>query len=385
MTRNVVVVTGTRAEYGLLKSSMGAIRASDELSLDIVATGMHLSPQHGYTVTEIEADGFEVSSRVHMQLEGDSGLTMAKSLGLGIQGLAETFQELDPDLVLVLGDRDEAFGGAVAAAHMNIPVAHVHGGDAMTGAIIDDSLRHALTKFAHLHFPASETSAERIRKLGEEPWRITTVGAPGIDAIRNGEYTQPADFYETYELDPEKPLLLVVQHPVTTQPSAAGEQMRETLDALSAFDEAEVVLIYPNADAGGKQMIEAIEEHDSTDEFHTFRNAPRRDFLGSMNVATAMVGNSSSGIIEAPSFGLPVVDVGPRQEGRERAANTLTVPHETDGIREGIERCLSDDTFRKQARECENPYDYGGAAERIVARLSEVALDEKLLRKRLTY
>lgn len=382
--RTVTVVTGTRAEYGLLKPAMEAIRDREDLSLSLVATGMHLSPEHGYTVEEIEADGFDVDRRVHMQLAGDSGTAMAQSLGIGLTGIAGTLDDLDPDFVLVLGDRDEALAGGVAAAHMNVPVAHIHGGDAMEGALIDDSIRHALTKFAHLHFPVSARSAERIEKLGEEPWRITTVGAPGLDAIREGRYTDPDAIRDRYDLEPDEPMLLAVQHPITTEPEAAGEQMRATLNALDAVN-AQVVLVYPNADAGGQRVVNAIESHNATDEFRTSRSMPRADFLGCLNVADVMIGNSSSGIIEAPSFGLPVVDVGPRQAGRERANNTLSVDHDAEAIETAIERCLTDETVRARAANCENPYDYGGAGETTAERLAEVDLGEELLRKQLTY
>jgi UDP-N-acetylglucosamine 2-epimerase (non-hydrolysing)/GDP/UDP-N,N'-diacetylbacillosamine 2-epimerase (hydrolysing) len=382
--RRVLVLTGTRAEYGLLSSSMAAIRDHEALSLQVVATGMHLSPRHGRTVEDIREDGFAVDREVLMQLDGDTGTAMAKSLGIGTAGLADAFASLDPDVVLLLGDRDEALAGTLAAAHMNVPVAHVHGGDAMHGAVIDDSIRHAITKFAHLHFPASERSAERIRRMGEEAWRVTVSGAPGLDDVLAGEYDAPEEVLERHDLDPARPLLLVVQHPLTTQPERAGEQMAATLDAVESVD-AQVVLIYPNADAGGGRMIDEIESRTFDEDVRAFRSLPRREYLGLMAAADAMVGNSSSGIIEAPSFDLPVVDVGPRQEGRERTAETLSVPHEADAIREAIVRCLADDSLREAVAAAANPYDYGGAGERICERLASVTIDESLLRKRLTY
>ncbi|MFD1585900.1 UDP-N-acetylglucosamine 2-epimerase [Halorientalis brevis] len=383
-TRDIVVLTGTRAEYGLLKSSMEAIRNDDRLSLSVVATGMHLSPRHGMTVEEIRNDGFSVDREVLMQLDGDSGTAMAKSLGVGMMGLTEAFESLDPDIVLLLGDRDEALAGALAAAHMGIPVAHIHGGDSMHGATIDDSIRHAITKFAHIHFPASELSADRIRKMGEEEWRITVSGAPGLDDILAGEYNTPGSVLEKHDLDPDQPLLIVVQHPVTTQPNNAGEQMAATLDAVKSFD-AQTVLIYPNADAGGDRIIQEIESRSLDEQTRTFQSLPRREYLGLMAAADVMVGNSSSGVIEAPSFDLPVVDVGPRQKGRERAANTLSVPHDRDKIRTAISKCLTDDSFQEQAATSANPYDYGGAGTEISKRLAEVEINEQLLRKRLDF
>jgi UDP-N-acetylglucosamine 2-epimerase (non-hydrolysing)/GDP/UDP-N,N'-diacetylbacillosamine 2-epimerase (hydrolysing) len=319
-----------------------------------------------------------------MQLEGDSGKAMAKSLGIGTSGLAEAFDSLDPDIVLLLGDRDEALAGALAAAHMNISVAHIHGGDALQGAAIDDSIRHAITKFAHLHFPASELSARRLQRMGESDWRITVVGAPGLDDVLAGSYRGSEAVCREYGIDPDRPLQVVLQHPVTTETDRAREQMAATLDAVSSFD-TQVVVIYPNSDAGGDRMIDEIESRSFDDDVALFRSLPRDDYLGVLTAADVMVGNSSSGIIEAPSFDLPVVDVGPRQDGRQRAENVVSVPHELEAITAAIERCLSDDALRTAAAESTNPYDYGGAGSRIAERLAAVVVDENLLRKQLAY
>jgi len=363
---------------------MEAVQSHSELSLSVVATGMHLSPRHGRTVEEIRDDGFTVDREVLMQIDGDSGTAMAKSLGVGTTGLADAFASLDPDIVLLLGDRDEALAGALAAAHMNIPIAHIHGGDSMYGAVIDDSIRHAITKFAHIHFPASELSAERIRKMGEEEWRITISGAPGLDDILAGDFEDPDTVLCKYDLNPSKPLLLLVQHPVTTQSERAGEQMKATLDAVESFD-AQIVIIYPNSDAGGNQIISEIESREFSQPVRTFRSLPRDEYLALMDAANVMVGNSSSGIIEAPSFDLPVVDVGPRQEGRQRAKNTISVPYEVAKVREAISSGFSDSKSSKIIIPSTNPYDYGGAGERIANRLAEVTIDSSLLRKKLTY
>ena len=381
--RDVVVLTGTRAEYGLLKSSMEAIEAHEDLSLSIVATGMHLSPRHGMTVEEIREDGFAVDREVLMQVDGDSGTAMAKSLGLGTMGLADAFETLDPELILLLGDRDEALAGALAGAHMNIPVAHIHGGDAMQGAVIDDSIRHSITKFAHLHFPASEQSAERIRKLGEEEWRVTVAGAPGLDDVLADEYLSPHTVCDQYDIDMNKTLGLVVQHPVTTQQKQARAQMAQTLNAVEESIE-QAVIIYPNSDAGGDQIIAEIESRSFGEEIMTFRSLPRREYLGIMAAADVMIGNSSSGIIEAPSLATPVIDIGPRQQGRERANHTISVAHDDTEIRTAIRECL-DETIQQKAKRSVNPYEYGGAGERIAQRLADVDLTEQLLQKRITY
>ncbi|MFC7203580.1 UDP-N-acetylglucosamine 2-epimerase [Haloferax namakaokahaiae] len=383
-SRTIGVVTGTRAEYGLLKSSMDAIRDHPQMDLTVYVTGMHLSPQYGNTRDDIVNDGFDDIVDVHMLLDGDSELSMVKSLGVGISSFADVFGRDDPDIVLVLGDRDEALAAGMAAAHMNIPVAHVHGGDTTGGAIIDDSIRHALTKFSHIHFPVSRLSEERILKLGEEPWRTMVVGAPGLDEILDGNYADPADVLERHGIAPSgRPLTLVVQHPVTTAPGEAGVQMRETLDGIADSD-VHPVIIYPNSDAGGKLIIDEIESHPVGEQAEVFRSLPRADYLGLMAAADVMVGNSSSGIIEAPSFDLPVVNIGPRQDERERSENTLDVPHEREEITGAIERALTAD-FRERVAAAGNPYDYGGAAQNICERLATVELGEKLLRKRLTY
>lgn len=384
VSKNILVLTGTRAEYGLLKSSMEAINAHNQLSLSVVVTGMHLSPRYGNTITDIRDDGFTVDREVLMLLDGDTGKAMAKSLGIGTASLAEAFESLKPDVVLLLGDRDEALAGALAAAHMNIPVAHIHGGDAMEGAVIDDSIRHSITKFAHIHFPASKKSAERIRKLGEEEWRITVSGAPGLDDILAGEYEEPHAVLDRYDLDTDTPLVLLVQHPVTTQSEQAGSQMAATIDAIQSFD-IQTVIIYPNSDAGSDQIIEEIDSRSFDKSVKTFQSLPRREYLGLMAAADVMIGNSSSGIIESPSFNLPVVDIGPRQAGRERAPNVISVPHDRESIRAAVSDYLTDLSVRQKATECENPYEYGGAGVKIAATLSEIDLDKTLLRKKTTF
>ncbi len=379
--KNILVLTGTRAEYGLLKSSMEAIEAHDQLSLSVVVTGMHLSPRYGNTVDEIRNDGFTVDREVPMLVEGDTGVAMAKSLGLGTTGLADAFNSLDPDVVLLLGDRDEALAGALAAAHMNIPVAHIHGGDAMEGAVIDDSIRHAITKFAHIHFPASDKSADRIRKLGEEQWRITVSGAPGLDDILASDYDESQVVLDRYGLDGDKLLLLLVQHPVTTQPDQAGEQMAITLDAIEKIG-TQTVIIYPNSDAGGYQIIDEIESRSFDDTVRSFQSLPRREYLGLLAASDLMIGNSSSGIIEAPSFGLPVVDIGPRQKGRERAENVLSVPYDTESIRNVVSEFMENSSAQQRAENCDNPYAFGGAGKLIAETLAEIDLDETLLQKK---
>jgi len=383
-TKKITVITGTRAEYGLLYPVMRAIQDHLELNLSIIATGMHLSPEHGYTINDIENDGFKVDVTVDMLLSNDTSASMAKSLGIGIIGITQALEQIKPDIVLVLGDRDEPFAGAIAASHMNIPVAHIHGGDSTTGGCIDESIRHSLTKFAHIHFPATKESAARIEKLGEETWRIHTVGAPGLDTILNTELLTKEQLIEQYSLNANEPLLLAVQHPVTTQPENAANEMRSTLEAIAELG-IQTILVYPNSDAGGFSMIEVIKEYEHLPFLHTFKSLLHIEYLNLLNIADAMVGNSSSGIIEASSFHLPVVNIGIRQEGRQRSDNVIDVAPDKGKIIEAIKIALHDEAFKQKINECVNPYGDGKAGLRIAEVLAELEINQKLLQKKITY
>lgn len=381
----IAVVTGTRAEYGLLRRSMNLIEDDDELSLQLYVTGMHLSPTHGRTISEIRADGFEADYQVEMNLDSDSEVSMGKSLGIGVAGFAEGFRNLDPDLVLVLGDRSEPFAATIAASHMNRPVAHIGGGHVSGGAVIDAHVRHAISKLSHLHFATSRKNATRIGRLGEEDWRIAPVGAPGLDDIHAGDFTAPPDVYDGYGLPRDEPVVVVLQHPTTTRPSAAARQVRQTLDAVCEVD-CYPFVIYPNSDVGSTRTIAEIDAAtESWDAATVTANVPRRDFLGLLNVSDALVGNSSSGLVEAPSLDLPVVNVGPRQQDRDRAENVIDVPHDADAIERALRTALFDEEFRENAAACDNPYYLGGAAPQILERLREIDIDRELLEKRTAF
>lgn len=382
--RKIAVVTGTRAEYGGFYKVLKAIKIHPALKLSLVVAGMHLSREFGYTVEEIENDGFKIEAKVDMLLSSDTLGAMAKSVGLGIIEMAQVWEQIKPDIILVLGDRIEPLAATIAGAYMNIPVAHIHGGDACVGGNIDDANRYAITKFAHIHFPATRKSAERIIKMGEDEWRAHTVGSPALDMILSKPLV-PADVMaEEFDLDLSQPLILLVQHSVTVQVDEAPNQMRETLETIVKLAYP-TLLIYPNSDAGGRRMIEVIKEYEKYPFIKTFKGLPRREYLSLMKVASVMVGNSSSGIIEAPSFGLPVVNVGIRQEGRERARNVIDVRHDKEEIKQAIGKALSDKDFLNEVKECENPYGDGRASERIVKTLSEIEITSKLLQKKITY
>lgn len=381
--RKIAVVTGTRAEYGILFPVLKAIEDKPELELSLIVTGMHLSHEFGYTVKEIESDGFKIDARVDMLLSSDTLGAMAKSIGLGIIGMAQHWEKLKPDIILVTADRVEPLAAAVAGAYMNIPVAHIHGGDSPRGGL-DEYARHAITKLAHIHFPATEKSAERIIKMGEDKWRVQVVGSPALDVILNETLLPAEALAERLEINLSQPLILFVQHPVTTQVDEAPEQMRKTLEAIVEIGH-HTVLVYPNSDAGGRSMIEVIEEFERYPFIKTFKSLPHREYLSLMKVASVLVGNSSSGIVEAPSLGLPVVSVGIRQEGRERGENVIDVGHNKLEIIGAVDKALTDKEFLAEVKKCESPYGDGTASQRIAKILSNVDITPQLLQKKITY
>lgn len=343
---------------------------------------MHLEQMFGMSVKAIEGAGFPISGRVPMHPPEDSGKGMAFAMGDGIRGMTKVLSKLKPDILLLLGDRTEVLAGAITALYLNIPIAHIHGGDVTRGGT-DESTRHAVTKMASLHFPATPKSAERILKMGEEPWRIHSVGAPALDTILNVAPLSRSKLARRFNLPEDRPWFLVLQHSVTTEAEIAGEQFAETLAALDAFD-VEKIFIYPNSDAGGLQIIAQLERIKSEPGNHVFTSIAHREFLSLMNHCSVMVGNSSSGIIESSSFKVPVVNIGIRQEGRECAGNVVHVHHDRQEIETAIDQVISDE-FMDSLENIVNPYGDGNASSRIVEVLASVELDKKLIQKQITY
>mgnify|MGYP001572555308 FL=1 len=373
-------MTGSRAEYGLLRPVMRKIAESPSLRLQVVVAGMHLSQAFGRTVDLIEADGFPVDAKVDMLLAEDSGGSMAKGVGIGIYGFAQCFDFLKPDVVLLLGDRVEPFAAAIAASFMNIVVAHIHGGDNAMGGF-DEYMRPTVTRFSHLHFAATEASRWRLIRLGEREEFVFTVGAPGLDEAVATPLLERGELAQVFGLPRETPFLLVVQHPVSTEPENASREMLETLEALKMLA-LPTVLLYPNADAGGRAMIEVIKAYEHLPFLRIFKNLERVQYLSLLATAGALVGNSSSGIIESAHFKVPVVNLGTRQQNRERSTNVLDAQHDRHAIVQAVRTALFDETFREQVRTCVNPYGDGKASERIVDVLSTVPIDGRLLHKR---
>jgi UDP-N-acetylglucosamine 2-epimerase (non-hydrolysing)/GDP/UDP-N,N'-diacetylbacillosamine 2-epimerase (hydrolysing) len=344
---------------------------------------MHLMPEFGYTVEEIEADGFKIDAKVPTFSREDTVKAMARSLGKGIIGMTDALEKIEPDILVVIADRGEALAGAISGAFMNIPVAHIHGGD--VSGCIDEPTRHAITRFAHIHFPATKESADRIIRMGEEAWRVHVVGPLGIYATTSRNFIPKNKLCKMLDLNPCKPILLVLQHPVTTQNEKADEQMNQTIEALAALEE-QAVIIYPNADAGGRKIIKVIEQNMEYPFFRIYKNLAYLTFTSLMRISSVMVGNSSSAIVEAPLFGVPAVNIGLRQEGRERGGNVIDAPHEKDKIIKAIKKALFDEDFRRKVKKSANPFAVGkNGGQRIANVLASVKIDDKLLRKTLTF
>lgn len=380
--KKVTVITGTRADYGIFRPVLYAIQKSPELTLSLIVTGMHLSEKFGHTVDEIERDGFTIDAKVPLGLLEDTGASMARDVGDCISGFTDVFEQIKPDIILILGDRGEMLAAAITGAYMNIPVAHLHGGE--VSGTVDESVRHAITKLSHIHFPATEESAARIKKLGEDEFRIHVVGAPALDTILSERLIQKDKIAKMFNLDMAKSIILVIQHPVTTELDDVERHIRETMEALVAIGE-QTVLIYPNADAGGRKIIEVIEQYRQYPFIQIHKNLNHIEYLSLMRLCNVIVGNSSSGIIEAPSFGLPAVNIGTRQQGRQRAENIIDVGYDKDSILNAIKTALHDKDFRTKCNRCINPYGNGSAGEKVANILGNSCITPELLQKRIVY
>lgn len=376
----ITVVTGARSEYGIYQPVLRKLHEDEELDLNLIVTGMHLAPEFGMTVSAVEADGFAIRDRVEMLLASDSPEGVAKSVGLGVIGFAQAYAKCRPDLLLVLGDRFEMLAAVLASMTFKIPIAHIHGGESTEG-LIDEPIRHSITKMSHLHFAATETYARRIIQMGEQPQRVVVSGAPALDHLETIELLDRDQFRERFRIDVAEPPLLVTFHPVTLEFEQTDYHIDELLAALSEIDRP-VVFTYPNADTQGRLILERIESFaDNNPRAHIAANLGTQGYFSLMSHAAAMVGNSSSGIIEAASFQLPVVNIGNRQRGRVHEGNVIGVGHHREEVAGGIRRVLLPE-FRAELRNLVNPYGDGHAAERIVNKLRATELGQELVMKR---
>lgn len=372
--RRIAVVTGTRADYGLLRPLLRRLAGLPAVELQLIATAMHLAPEFGLTIRHIEADGFLVTRRVEMLLASDTPAAIAKSIGLGTIGFADALTDLAPDLLVLLGDRFEVLAAAQAALPARIPVAHLHGGEATEGAM-DEAIRHAVSKLAHLHFTATEVYRQRVIQLGEDPTRVFNSGATAVDNVRDIAHLPRATVEQRLAFALTAPLFLVTYHPATlgTRPPAAA--LAELLAALDDFPQARIVLTKANADTGGRAINRLLADYQAARPQRTalFDALGTELYLNTVRYADVVIGNSSSGLIEVPALGTPTVNIGERQGGRVRPPSVIDAAEDTVAIAAAIHRALSP-AHRALTTRLQHPYGDGHAAERIAAVLADYPL-----------
>jgi len=367
--RKICVFTGTRAEYGLLYWLMKDIQASATLELQVIVSGMHLSPEFGASWKQIEQDGFNIDAKVEMLLSSDTAVGVVKSMGLGAIGFADALDRLCPDALVVLGDRFEALAIAQAAHIMRIPIVHLHGGEITEGAV-DDALRHAITKLSNLHFVAAESYRNRVIQMGEDPSTVFNVGAMGLDHLKRSQMMSLGELSESLNFKLQVPYLVVTYHPVTLLEEDPVASFKTLLVALDQFPDYQIILTYPNADNGGRALIPLLEEYAQRqpDRVLAISSLGFKRYLSAIAKASAVVGNSSSGIIEAPSFGIPTVNIGTRQLGRLAAESILHCAPDSAALIEALKKALSRD-FAHFCKNTRNPYGEGCAAAEITKQL----------------
>lgn len=375
--KTVLVITGTRAEYGLLRPTMHAIAKSKKLALRVLLTGTHTLKAYGHTQEQVLADF--PSARVVPVAEKDS---MADALAKEIRGIGAYCAKERPDLILVLGDRDESFAGAIVGGHQGIPVAHIHGGD-KTGWIVDEYIRHATTKFSHLHFAATKKSARRIKLLGEETWRIHMVGGPGLDEMRAFRFASKKTIANKYGLNAAESWYLILHHPSPLDPVPYRTQAEGVFRAAAKLT-GEKIISLPNADTGSSVFLGEIEKRRGKKGFHILGSTPRRDFLNILKYATLLIGNSSMGIIDSSFFKIPTVNVGNRQLGREHGVNVVHAGYDNASIKRAIKKAMSP-SFLRRVASMKSPYGDGHAAEKIVRAIEKKINRPDLFHKKLTY
>jgi UDP-N-acetylglucosamine 2-epimerase (non-hydrolysing)/GDP/UDP-N,N'-diacetylbacillosamine 2-epimerase (hydrolysing) len=383
MSRKISVTTGTRAEYGILRPVLKKINDNENLELCLIVTGTHLSSKHGFTINEIIKDGFKIQNKFHMLPKGNTTFDMSMSLAEGIKNFAKIFVKLKPDINLILGDRDEMLASALAGYHMNIPNAHIHGGDRSQGGI-DEYNRHAITKISNIHFAATEKSHQRIIKMGENPKYVFRTGSPSLDEIKNNKITSLRDLNFKYNLNIEGKEIILLYHPVTTQIEQSRNQIKKILSAIKSLKHT-TIIIGPNTDPGHKEILDEIMKFSHQNSFiHFYKTIPRADFLSFLKYAGVLVGNSSGGIIEASIFTIPVINIGIRQNGREHGENVTNIlNYDAKLIESTIKKSLSSKNKLNLSKI--QIYGNGNASKKIVNKLEKIKLDKKLIQKQIFY
>jgi GDP/UDP-N,N'-diacetylbacillosamine 2-epimerase (hydrolysing) len=379
--RKICVVTGTRAEYGLLYWLMKEIKDDPDLELQTAATGMHLSPEFGLTYKQIETDGFIINEKVEMLLSSDTPIGIAKSIGLGVIGFADVFARLQPDIIVVLGDRYEIFAAAQAAMTAGIPIAHIHGGETTEGAM-DEAMRHSITKMAHFHFTAAESYRKRIIQLGEAPERVLNYGAPGLDNLKKMELLDKTTFEKTINFKLRNLSFLITYHPVTLSMKGPDKPFKELLKAIDHFPEAKIIFTKANSDTTGRIINQRIDEYAKKNQLRTkvFTSMGQLLYLSALKHVDIVIGNSSSGIVEVPAFKKPTINIGKRQQGRLMANSVINCQENKQAIVSAIKQGLSSE-FKKILKNIKNPYEQGNTSQKIKEYLKKVSLHNILMKR----
>lgn len=377
MKRKICVVTGTRAEYGLLYWLMKEIESDNELELQIIATGMHLSPEFGLTYKEIEKE-FKINKKIEMLLSSDTSIGISKSMGLAQIGFAEAYEELKPDFIVVLGDRYEIFSASSAAMITRIPIAHIHGGETTEGAF-DEAIRHSITKMSHLHFTATNEYKNRVIQLGEHPDRVFNVGGMGIESIKRLKFLGKKEFEESIDFKLNNKNILVTFHPVTLENATAKEQFRELLNAIDEFQDINIIFTKANSDTDGRVINQMIDEYVAKNTHKTvcFASLGQLRYLSALQFVDAMVGNSSSGLAEAPSFKIGTINIGDRQKGRIKAISVIDCEPNKESIKKAFEKLYSKE-FQETLKSVKNPYGDGCASLKIIEEIKKADLNNIL-------
>lgn len=364
--KKVAVFTGTRAEYGLLFWLLKDIQSDPDLTLQLLVSGMHLSPEFGETYKQIEKDGFSIDEKIEILLSSDSAVGTAKSMGLGVLGFADALSRLAPDVLVILGDRFEALAAAQTAMILRIPIVHLHGGEITEGAY-DDAIRHAITKLSYLHGTSTEEYRQRVIQLGESPERVKNIGAIGLDHLKRASFMDTQELSESLNFSIDKPYFLVTYHPVTLGEEAPEESFQALLDALDTFPDHQVILTYPNADDGGRRIIPMLEEYarSNPERVLAIPSLGQVRYLSAVKHAAAVIGNSSSGIIEVPAFDVPTVNIGSRQKGRLAAKSVLNATATKESISNAVSLAVSR-KYKAENENIANPYGQGDSSKQVI-------------------
>ncbi|MDA0753777.1 MAG: UDP-N-acetylglucosamine 2-epimerase [Candidatus Marinimicrobia bacterium] len=391
--RKIAIFTGNRAEYGLQFPILRAVKKHPDLEHKLLVSGAHLDKNFGKTLQEIRSDGFEIDAEIKIEMDAKTLFATAQAIGSGILEISKVLAKMKPDIMVVYADRFEGLAAVIASSQMNIPTAHIEGGDITEGGALDDSVRHAMTKLSHIHFTTNQEASNRILGLGEEEWRVHTVGFPAIDLISENNFATKDEIVSELDLDLNKPIILFTQHSVTTEFDQSVDQINPCLEGLARLsnEDIQIIITYPNNDAGGKQIIQRINEfsESSNSNIQVHRSLGRYLYHGILSlseqgVRVACVGNSSSGLKETPAFSCPTVNIGSRQDGRLRGVNVIDCDYSSSDLQEAIKKCLFDENFRDLCRKGDNPYWMGDAGPKIAKVLAEIDLNQDLIRKKMT-